>query len=89
MADAACSNDSAPLIGSVTTSPSDVTTASVQYETTTQDISSYIGNEEDLLQDTGVSTKLISIGCAAGGDSGVSSISVSIGCGMGDAGVIA
>jgi hypothetical protein len=94
MADAACTNDSAPLIGSVTISPSDVTPASVQYETTTQDISSYIGNEEDLLEDTGVAFDgdndgwLDSVGCL-GSEVGVSDTLTSIGCAMGDSGVIA
>jgi hypothetical protein len=74
MADPACSNDSAALIGAATTSltedvydPAGTTASGI-------DLTPYI-NYKELLEETGVSTSLISIGCGMG-DVGVSTKTV-------------
>lgn len=78
MADPACSNESAPLIGAATTTltedvydPAGTTSEGI-------DLTPYI-NYKTLFEETGVSTTTISIGCDMG-DVGVSTKTVWIVC---------
>ena len=78
MADPACTNESAPLIGATTTSITEDVYDPVGTTSEGIDLTPYI-NYKELLEETGVSTTLISIGCNMG-DVGVSTKTVWIAC---------
>ena len=88
MADAACTNDNAGLLGTTTISAVTLEGAVLVSDSTYSfDVTPYL-NLRTLFEETGVSNKTTTIGCSAGGDSGVSTITISIGCGIADTGVL-
>jgi hypothetical protein len=84
MADPACLNDDAELLGNDVQVAT--VTGAVLVEAETFDPTPYI-NLKVLFQETGVSDTTTSIGCSAGGDTGVSDLTNSVTCSGGGVGV--